>query len=91
MFYPVMLTSKIIVKVWGEIINNIIGKWSESINDKDRRVGLANTRVVCSKDSLNEWVLDRGNIFYIINVLCVKESTCICVYTTESFQCFSYK
>ncbi len=55
----------------GEMNNNIIGKWSESVSDEDKRVGMQVLELCIERDSLNEWVFDRAEIFDIINFLCV--------------------
>ncbi len=44
----------------GEIINNIIGKWSESVNDEDNRVGMPVSELCIERDSLNELVFNKG-------------------------------
>ncbi len=46
--------------------NKIIGKWSESVSDEDKRVGMQVLELCMERDSLNEWVFDRGEIFAII-------------------------
>ncbi len=51
--------------------NKIIRKWSESVSDEDKRVGKQVLELCIERDSLNEWVFDRGEIFDIINFLCV--------------------
>ncbi len=51
--------------------NKIIGKWSESVSDEDKRVGMQELELCIERDRLNEWVFDRGEIFDIINFLCV--------------------
>ncbi len=51
--------------------NTIIGKWSESVNDEDKRVGMQVLELCLEQDSFNEWVFDRGAIFHIINFLCI--------------------
>ncbi len=48
--------------------NKIIGKWSLS---EDKWVGMQVLELCIERDSLNEWVFDRGKIFDIINFLCV--------------------
>ncbi len=63
-----------------EMNNKIICKWSESVSDEDERVGMQVLELGIERDSLNEWVFDRGEIFDIINLLCVIWSTCIYVY-----------
>ncbi len=40
--------------------NKIIGKWSESVSDEDKRVGMHVLELCIERDSLNEWVFDRG-------------------------------
>ncbi len=55
----------------GEMNNNIIGKWSESVSDEDKRVGMQVLELCIERDSLNEWVFDRVDIFDIINFVCV--------------------
>ncbi len=56
---------------FGEINNKIIGKWSEGVSDEDKRVGMQVLELYIERDSLNESLFDRGEIFDIINVLCV--------------------
>ncbi len=55
----------------GEMNNEIIGKWSEGVSDKDKGVGMQVLELCIERDSLNESVFDRWDIFDIINVLCV--------------------
>ncbi len=40
--------------------NKIIGKWSESVSDEDKWVGMQILELCIERDSLNEWVFDRG-------------------------------
>ncbi len=40
--------------------NKTIGKWSESVSDEDKRVGMQVLVLCIERDSLNEWVFDRG-------------------------------
>ncbi len=54
-----------------EVSNKSIGNWSESVSDEDKRVGMQVLELCIERDSLNERVFDRGEIFDIINVLCV--------------------
>ncbi len=49
----------------GEMNNTIIGKWSESVSDEDKQGGMQ-VELCIERDSLNEWVFDRGDIFDII-------------------------
>ncbi len=51
--------------------NKIIGKWSEGVSDEDKRVGMQVLELCIERDSLNEWMFDREEIFDIINFLCV--------------------
>ncbi len=51
--------------------NKIIDKWSKSVNDEDNQVGMQVLELCIERDSLNEWVFDSGEIFDIINILCV--------------------
>ncbi len=55
----------------GEMNSKIIGKWSENVSDEDKRVGMQVLELCIERDSLNEWVFDRGEIFDIINIFCV--------------------
>ncbi len=55
----------------GEINNKRIVKWSERVSDEDKRVGMQVLELCIERDSLNEWVFDRGEIFDIIIFLCV--------------------
>ncbi len=48
-----------------EMNNKIIGKWSESVSDEDKQGGMQ-VELCIERDSLNEWVFDRGDIFDII-------------------------
>ncbi len=50
--------------------NKYIHKWSESVNDEDKWVGMQVLELCIQRDSLNEWVFDRGEIFNII-FLCI--------------------
>ncbi len=52
-------------------MNKIIGKWAESVSDEDKRVGMQVLELCIERDSLNEWVVDRGKIVDIIIFLCV--------------------
>ncbi len=54
----------------GEMNNTIIGKWSDSVNDDDKRVGMQVLELYIESDSLNEWVFDRGESL-ILFLLCV--------------------
>ncbi len=51
--------------------NKMIGKWSESVSGEDKRVGMQVLELGIERDSLNEWVFDKGDICDIINLLCV--------------------
>ncbi len=44
----------------GEMNNEIISKWSESVNDEDKPVGMQVLELCIERDSLNEWVFDKG-------------------------------
>ncbi len=66
-----ILTSIVYLVSIGEMNNKIIGKWSESVRDEDKRDDMQVLELCIERDSLNEWVFDRGEIFNIINVLCV--------------------
>ncbi len=44
----------------GEMNNKIIGKWPESMSDEDKRVIMQVLELCMERDSLNEWVFDRG-------------------------------
>ncbi len=57
----IILTSIVYI---GEMNNKIIGKWSESVNDEDKRVGMQVLELCIERDSLNEWVFGRGNLSY---------------------------
>ena len=54
-----------------EMNNKIIGKWSEIVSDEDKRVGKQVLELCIERDSLNEWVFDRVEIFDIIHFVCV--------------------
>ncbi len=43
-----------------EVNNTIIGKWSESVNDEDKQVGMHVLELCIERDSLNERVFARG-------------------------------
>ncbi len=45
--------------------NKMIGKWSESVSDGDKCVGTQVLELCIERDSLNEWVFDREEIFDI--------------------------
>ncbi len=51
--------------------NKTVGKWSESVSDEDKRVGMQVLELCIGRDSLNEWVFDKGEILDIIKILCV--------------------
>ncbi len=51
--------------------NTIIVKYPKRVNDEDKIVGMQVLVLCIERDSLNEWVFDRGQIFDIINFLCV--------------------
>ncbi len=55
-----MLTSIIYIVSICEMNNKIIGKWSESVSDEDKWVGMQILELCIERDSLNEWVFDRG-------------------------------
>ncbi len=55
----------------GEMNNKSIGKWSEGVIDKDKRVGIQVLELSIETDSLNKWVFYKGEIFDIINFVCV--------------------
>ncbi len=65
-----ILTSVVYIVSIGEMNNNIIGKWSESASDEDKRVSMQILELLIERDSL-KWVFDMGEIFDIINFLCV--------------------
>ncbi len=54
-----------------EMNNKSIGNWSESVSDEEKRVGMQVLELCIERDSLNEWVFDRREIFDIINLSCV--------------------
>ncbi len=56
--------------------NIIIGKWSESVSDDDKRVGMQVLELCIERDILNEWVFDKGEIFNIIIFLFFYVSYC---------------
>ncbi len=66
-----ILTFIVYIVSTGEMNNKIIGKWSVSVSDEDKRVGMQVLELCIERDSLNEWVFDKGEIFYIIIFLCV--------------------
>ncbi len=39
--------------------NKIISKWSESVSDEDKQVGMQVLELCIERDSLNEWVFNR--------------------------------
>ncbi len=81
-----ILTSIVYIVSIGEMNNKMIGKWSESVSGEDKRVGMQVLELGIERDSLNEWVFDKGDICDIINLLCVIQSICIYVYySTELF------
>ncbi len=51
--------------------NKIIGKWSDIVSDEGKRVDMQVLELCIERDSLNEWVFDKGQIFDIINLLSV--------------------
>ncbi len=55
----------------GEMNKKIIGKWSESVNDEDKWVGMQVLELCIERDSLNDWVFDRREIFDIVNFVCI--------------------
>ncbi len=55
----------------GEMKNKISDKWSISVSDEDKGVCIQVLELYIERDSLNEWVFNRGEIFDIINFLCV--------------------
>ncbi len=55
----------------GEMNNKIIGKWSESVSDEDKRVCMQVLELCIERDSLNEWVFDMEKFFGMIILLCV--------------------
>ncbi len=57
-----ILTSIVYIVSICEINNTIIGKWPEGVSDEDKRVGMQVLELCIERDSLNEWVFDRGNI-----------------------------
>ncbi len=54
-----ILTSIVYIVSIGEMNNKINGKWSESVSDEDKRVGMQVLELCIERDSLNEWVFDR--------------------------------
>ncbi len=55
--------------------NTIIGKWSETVNDEDKRVGMQVIDLCMERDSLNEWVLDEWESLILLRVnmyLCIS-------------------
>ncbi len=40
--------------------NKSIGKWSESVSDEDKQVSNQVLELCIERDSLNEWVFNRG-------------------------------
>ncbi len=65
-----------------EMNNKIIGKWSESVSDEYKRVGMQVLELCIERDSLNEWVFDRGENFDIIN--------CLCCYIVNMYLCILF-
>ncbi len=62
--------------------NKIIGKWSESVSDEDKRVGMqVHLLELCiERDSLNEWVFDRGeNLWYYKFFMCHIVNMYLCI------------
>ncbi len=45
--------------------NNIIGKWSESVSDEDKQVGMQVLELCIKRDCLNEWVFNMGKSFIL--------------------------
>ncbi len=80
MYVLTILNSIVYIVSIGEMNNKIIGKWTESVSDEDKQGGMQVLELCIKKDSLNEWVFNRGEIFDIINFLCVISLTCIYVY-----------
>ncbi len=60
--------------------NKIIRKWSESVSDEDKRVGMQVLELCIERDSLNGGVFDIGEIFDIINFY-VSDivNMCLCI------------
>ena len=50
----------------------IINNWSESVEPDDERIGVQVKELCVERDSLNEWLLDRGEIEDIIEFLCLN-------------------
>ncbi len=44
----------------GEMNNKSIGKWSQSVSDEDKQVSNQVLELCIERDSLNEWVFNRG-------------------------------
>ncbi len=61
-----ILTSIAYIVSIGKMNITIIGKWSESVSDEDKRLGMQVLELCIERDSFNEWVFDRGEIFDII-------------------------
>ncbi len=57
--------------------NKIIDKWSESVNDADKRAIMQEQWMCIERDSLNEWVFE--NIFDIINLFVSLSQYVLCI------------
>ncbi len=66
-----ILKSIVYIQCPGEMNNKIIGKWSETVSDEDKQVGMQVLELCIERDSLNEWVFDKGEIFDIIKKNCI--------------------
>ncbi len=42
--------------------NKIIVNWSEGVSDEDKRIVMQVLELFIERDSLNEWMFDRGNL-----------------------------
>ncbi len=60
-----ILTSIVYIVSIGKMNNKIIGKWSECVSDEDKRVGMQVLELCIERDSLNEWVFDKGEFFIL--------------------------
>ncbi len=49
-----------------ELNNKSIVKWSESVSDEDKRVGMQVLELCIERDSLNEWVFDTGKSLILL-------------------------
>ncbi len=60
-----ILTSIVYIVSIGDMNNTIIDKWSESVSDENKRVGMQVLELFIERDSLNEWVFVRGKFLAI--------------------------